>query len=85
MARPRKKQMELPSTAPLEYFFRVKKIGRLHPADYWEAYQIEILIMQGDKVFRRWFYDKPDTKQMVLAKMELMMNPDQMELPDDAA
>ena len=78
------------STAPLEYFFAVRKLGRLQPNDYWEAYQIEMLIVQDNKIVRRWLFDKPDTKQMTMAKMELMINPDQPEIPqpevpDDAA
>lgn len=57
-------------------FFRVKKLGRLQPQDQWEAYQIEVVEMEGDKMVKRFWYKKPDTKQQVLAQAELMADPD---------
>lgn len=43
---------------------------------YWDAFQIEALETKAGRVIRRFFYDKPDTKQMILAKAELMLDPE---------
>lgn len=62
-----------------ETFFRCKKLGK-GPNDYWDSYQIEVCVLQGNKIIKREMVDKPDTKQMTLAKAELMLNPDEVPL-----
>lgn len=57
-------------------FFRVKKLGRLKSTDQHEAYQIEVVEMDGEKVVRRFWFRNPDTKQQTLAWAELMNDPD---------
>lgn len=48
----------------------------LKPGDYWKAYQIEEVVAEGSKVISRQFLGKPDTKQQILAEMEVLMVPD---------
>ncbi len=50
-----------------------------HPlpnGNQWRAYQIEEIIASGSKVISRHLIGKPDTKQQILAEMELLMVPD---------
>lgn len=67
----------------IEYFFAVKKLGRIDASDYWEAYQIKGIAVQSGRIVKELMLEKPDTKQMAMAKMELMINPDQLEIPDE--
>lgn len=39
------------------------------------AYQIEVIALDGTKVVHQEMWDKPDTKEMVLAKLQELMDP----------
>jgi hypothetical protein len=61
--------------------FAIRKIVR--PNDHWKAYQIEIIKTRGGKVVSETLYDKPDTLQMVMGKIEELMNPEIQEENDN--
>lgn len=74
-----KRKTKASQDSPKRRYFSVVPLGRLHPSDGWKAYQIETVVLRGDVVIERIMYDKPDTKQAVMAKLELMNDPDEQE------
>lgn len=48
----------------------------LQNGNQWRGYQIEEIIAAGSKVISRHLLGKADTKQQILAEMELLMVPD---------
>ncbi len=48
----------------------------LKPGDQLRGYQIEEIIASGTKVISRHLLGKADTKQQILAEMELLVVPD---------
>lgn len=62
----------------IKRFFSVSKCPKTH-GEHWQGYQIEVLELKGQKIFNRYMFDKPDTKQIVMAKLELINDPDNQE------
>lgn len=56
---------------PKQRFFSLVRHQR-KPTDHWDPWQIEVAVFRGDKLVHRYFYDKPDMKQMVVGKLELI-------------
>lgn len=71
-----KKESKSKSDSPIDKYIKVVKLP-LAPNDAWEAFQIKQVLVQNGKVIKESLVDKPDTKQMTLAKAELMLNPDE--------
>lgn len=67
----------------VEYYVRMVRLDRASTEGYWDAYQVKGIAVQNGRVVKELFLDKPDTKQMVTAKIELMLNPDGSEIPDE--
>lgn len=61
-----------------ELFMRIVKLPKDKESllGYWDAFQIEVLETREGRIVRRFLFDKPDTKQMVLSKAELMLDPE---------
>ncbi len=65
-------------------FFHVNKVP-MKENDFHQGYRIEVLEMLGDRITKRYFYDKTDTKQVVMAKLELINDPDNQEYETNVA
>lgn len=68
--------MKKKELGPIETYIKVVKMP-LQQNDSWEAFRIKQVSIQDGKVVKEEFLDKPDTKQMTLAKAELMLNPEE--------
>lgn len=68
------------STEPIESFVRIKK-HPLKPGDHFEAFQPEIVYVQGDKVVDRKLVSKPDMFEMAFAIAADMVDPRNDEKP----
>lgn len=58
-----------------KYYYAMVKLPTAS-SDYWPAYQIEIVKFVENQLDRRWLWGKPDTKQMIMAKLQEFMEPD---------
>jgi hypothetical protein len=66
---------EIQGVAKPYYFYRMVKLPAKQE-DYWPAYQIEVVKFVGETLDKKFLYGKPDTKQMVLARLQEFMEPD---------
>lgn len=66
------------SKATLQRYFGVVRV-ELKPGEYHQGYQIEIVELSGNTVVSKYRYDKVDTKNVTMAKLELMNDPDSQE------
>lgn len=57
------------------YYYRMVKLPAKRE-DYWPAYQIEVAKFTDGVMDKVWLFGKPDTKQMVLARLQEFMEPD---------
>lgn len=65
----------------VERFFRAVPIPQLGN-DWHPPFQLEIIEVAGDKIVKRFRYGKVDTKQMVMANMDLLNDPTAQENED---
>lgn len=73
-----KKSQVATTLSEVRRYFSVVRLPRV-PNDFHQGYQIEIAELSGDVVVRRYRLDKVDTKQMTMAKLELINDPDTQE------
>lgn len=75
MTKPQKQPRQATVTAR---FFRAVALPK-NPQNYWPDYQLEMVTFDGDRFIDKKLIGKPDSKQMIMAKLELLNDPDQQE------
>ena len=59
-----------------EVFLKITKLPRPNESDYWDPFQMEVVVMDGKKLVKRQTFQKPDHKSVILAKAQNLLDPE---------